>query len=56
MTLFLKKIPTGGKQISWLLTKCGPGFGNRATVKQIQVVRVGLEPGASRLQVWCPKH
>ena len=33
------KIPTGGKQTSWLFTKRGLGFENGATVKQIQVAR-----------------
>ena len=41
------KIPTGGRQTSWLFTKHALGFENGATVKQIQVVRVGLGPGAS---------
>ena len=50
------KIPTGGRQTSWLITNCGLGFGNRATVKQIQVVRGGLEPGTSGLQVRHPNH
>ena len=36
------KIPTGGRQISWLLTKRGLG--------------AGLEPGASRLHVLAPNH
>ena len=30
--------------------------GTQATVKQIQVVRAGLEPGASGLQVRRPDH
>ena len=48
------KIPTGGRQTSWLFTKRGLGFENRTTVKQIQVVRAGLEPGASGLHVRRP--
>ena len=34
----------------------GLGFENGATVKQTQVVRAGLEPGNSGLQVRCPNH
>ena len=35
--------------------KRGQGVELGATEKQLlQVVRVGLEPGASGLQVWCP--
>ena len=41
------KIPASWKQTSWPFTKRGLGFENGATVKQIQVVRVGLEPGPS---------
>ena len=46
----------GESQTSCLFTKRGLGFENGATVKQIQVVRAGLEPGASVLQVRCPNH
>ena len=49
-----KLIPIGGKQTSWLFTMRGLGFEKGATVKQIQLVRAGLEPGASRLQVQPP--
>ena len=42
------KIPTGGRQTSWLFTKRG----YRKT--EIKVVRVGLEPGASRRTVRVP--
>ena len=50
------KIPIAGRQTSWLFTKRGLGIENGATVKQIQEVRAGLEPGASRLQVRRPNH
>ena len=39
------QIPTGERQTSWVFTEHGLGFENGATVKQIQVVRMGLEPG-----------
>ena len=52
----MSKIPTGGRQTSWLFTKRGLGFKKGATVKQTQVVRAGLEPGTSGLQVQCPNH
>ena len=44
------KIPTGGRQTSWLFTERGLGFENGATVKQIQVVRAGVELGQPRSQ------
>ena len=51
------KIPNGGRQTSWLFTKRGLGFGNTATVKQIQVVtcRAGLEPGGLWITSLGPK-
>ena len=40
------KIPTCGRQTTWVFTE---HLQSGATVKQIQVVRAGLEPGASAL-------
>ena len=37
-------------------TEHNMGFENGATVKQIQVVRAGLEPGGSGLRVRRPNH
>ena len=44
----------GGKPVGYLQNAATDL--NRATMKQIQVVRAGLEPGTSGLQVWCPNH
>ena len=42
-------IKTGWRQISLLFTKRGLGFVNGDTVKQMQVVTAGLEPGTTGL-------
>ena len=47
----LLKISTGERQTNWLLTYPGLGFENRATMKQVQVVRAVHEPG---VPVPCP--
>ena len=46
----------GGLPVGYLQAWPRIRFQHGTTVKQIQVVRVGLEPGTSRLQVWCPNH
>ena len=53
----VKKIPTGGRQTSWLLYKCGQGCDFRTTKKKIQlVVRAGLELRPQKFQAQCSNY
>ena len=53
----VKKIPTGRRQTSWLLYKCGQGFDFRTTTKKIQpVVRAALELGPQNFQAQRSNH
>ena len=50
VNIIFVKVLTGERQTSWLFTKRGIGLENGATVKQMQAVKGGLEPGTSGFQ------
>ena len=55
--IFVKKFQlVGGKPVGYLQSVALDLKKKRATVKQIQVVRAGLKPGASGLRVWRLNH